>query len=90
MLISLLDIANIFLCGSGFLMLYTAYRDRKSLRGYNLLGTMLIVLSITFFLAFYVQKGYWISFILTLPNYGYWLIVSVSILRNRGRKKAKR
>ena len=88
MLISLLDVANVFLFGSGFLMLYTAYRDRRVLRGYNLLGTMLIVLAVTFFLAFYVQEGYWISFILTLPNYGYWLMVAISILRNRGRKEA--
>jgi len=86
--ISLLDIANTFLFGSGFLMLYTAYRDRNALRGYNFLGTMLIVLAVTFFLAFYVQEGYWISFILALPNYGYWLIVAVSILRDRGRKKS--
>ena len=88
-MISFLDVANVFLFGSGFLMLYTAYRDRKVLRGYNLLGTVLIVLAITFFLVFYIQEGYWISFALTLPNYGYWLIVAASMVRSRGPKKAE-
>jgi hypothetical protein len=49
-LIFFLDVTNIFLFASGFLMLYTAYRDRKLLRGYNLLGTLLIMLAITLFL----------------------------------------
>jgi hypothetical protein len=53
-LISFLDVANVFLFASGFLMLYTAYKDREVLRGYNLLGTVLIVLAITFFLVFYI------------------------------------
>ncbi len=45
MLMSLLDIFNIFLFCSGFLMLYTTYRNSKVLRGYKLLGTMLKVLA---------------------------------------------
>lgn len=88
-MISFLDVANVFLFASGFLMLHTAYKDREVLRGYNLLGTVLIVLAITFFLVFYIQEGYWISLALTMPNYGYWLIVAVSIVRNRGQKKAE-
>ena len=88
-MISFLDVANVFLFASGFLMLYTAYKDREVLRGYNLLGTVLIVLAITFFLVFYVQEGYWISLALTMPNYGYWLIVAFSIVRNKGQKKAE-
>ncbi len=77
----LLDAGNVFLFLSGFLMLYTAYRDRKVLRGYNLLGTVLIVLAIGMALAYYAQQGYWLSFALTLPNWSYWLIVCSSILR---------
>jgi hypothetical protein len=79
----LLDAGNLFLFLSGFLMLYTAYKDRKILKGYNLLGTLLIVLAIGLALAYYAQQGYWLSFALTLPNYTYWLIVCTSIL---GRK----
>jgi len=79
----LLDAGNLFLFLSGFLMLYTAYKDRKVLKGYNLLGTLLIVLAIGLALAYYAQQGYWLSFALTLPNYTYWLIVCTSIL---GRK----
>jgi len=83
-MISLLDAANFFLFASGFLMLYTAYRDREVLKGYNMTGTLLIVLAVTFFLLYYFQEGFWLSLLLTLPNYGYWLIVGVSLLRNRG------
>jgi hypothetical protein len=79
----LLDAGNLFLFFSGFLMLYTAYRDRKVLRGYNLLGTILIVLAIGLALSFYAQQGYWLSFALTLPNWSYWLIVGSSILKMR-------
>jgi hypothetical protein len=79
----LLDASNLFFFFSGFLMFYTAYRDRKALRGYNLLGTIIIVLAITLALAFYAQQGFWLSFALTLPMYIYWIIVCTSILRGR-------
>lgn len=79
----LLDAGNLFLFLSGFLMLYTAYKDRKVLRGYNLPGTILIVLAIGLAFAFYAQQGYWLSFALTLPNWTYWLIVCTSILKMR-------
>jgi hypothetical protein len=79
----LLDAGNLFLFLSGFLMLHTAYKDRKVLKGYNLPGTLLIVLAIGLALAYYVQQGYWLSFALTLPNWSYWLIVCSSILRQR-------
>lgn len=79
----LLDAGNFFLFLSGFLMLYTAYKDRKVLKGYNLPGTILIILAIGLALAYYAQQGYWLSFALTLPNWCYWLIVGSSILRIR-------
>jgi hypothetical protein len=79
----LLDTSNLFFFFSGFLMFYTAYRDRQALRGYNLLGTIIIVLAITLGLAFYTQQGFWLSFALTLPMYIYWIIVCTSILRGR-------
>ena len=55
-MISLLDVANIFMFGSGFFMFYTAYKDRNVLRGYNFPGTILISLAITVMLAFYARK----------------------------------
>jgi hypothetical protein len=64
----LLDAGNLFLFFSGFLMLYTAYRDRKVLRGYNLLGTILIVLAIGLALSFYAQQGYWLASRLLSPT----------------------
>lgn len=82
----LLDASNLFFFFSGFLMFYTAYRDRKALRGYNLLGTIIIVFAITLGLAFYTQQGFWLSFALTLPMYIYWIIVCTSILNERIRK----
>lgn len=85
-MISLLDVGNVFFFTSGFLMLYTAYKDRKVLKGYNLLGAIQIVLAVTFFLAFYIQQGFWLSLILTLPNYGYWVFVALSIIVSRVRK----
>jgi hypothetical protein len=88
-LISLLDVANIFFFGSGFFMFYTVYRDRNVLRGYNFLGTMLIALAVTLMLAFYAQEGYWLSFVLIIPNYSYWLIVLASLIRNRGKETEK-
>ena len=82
-MISLLDVANLFMFCSGVLMISTAYRDRSVLKGYNYFGTIMISLAITFMLGFYAQEGYYLSFILTLPNYGYWLVVLVSLLRLR-------
>jgi len=37
---SLLDVGNFFLFISGFLMIYTAYKDREVLTGYNFTGTI--------------------------------------------------
>ena len=70
---------------SGVLMFYTAYMDRSVLQGYNFAGTVLISLAVTFMLVFYAQEGYWLSFILTIPNYCYWLVVLVSLFRQRKR-----
>lgn len=81
-----LDVGNFFLFLSGFLMIYTAYRDREVLKGYNLVGTLMLVLGIGLVIVFYVQEGYWVSVFLTLPNYGYWLVVAVALIRTRLKK----
>jgi hypothetical protein len=78
-----LDVGNFFLFLSGFLMIYTAYRDREVLKGYNLVGTLVLVLGIGLVIVFYVQEGYWVSVFLTLPNYGYWLVVAAALIRKR-------
>jgi hypothetical protein len=70
---------------SGILMFYTAYIDRSVLQGYNFTGTVLISIAVTFMLAFYAQEGYWLSFLLTIPNYCYWLVVLVSLFRQKKR-----
>ncbi len=88
-MISLLDVANIFFFGSGFFMFYTVYKDRNVLRGYNFPGTMLIVLAVTFTLAFYAQEGFWLSFVLIIRNYCYWLLVLASLIRNWGKETEK-
>jgi len=76
-----LDIGNLFLFISGFLMIRTAYRDRRVLKGYDLKGSLLLATGITFALIFYAQQGYWLSILLTLPNYGYWLVVVASLIK---------
>jgi hypothetical protein len=78
-----LDAGNLFFFVSGFLMLNTAYRDRKVLKGYNFFGTILVVLAIGLTLVYYAQQGFWLSSALTLPMYTYWLIVCASILSRR-------
>ena len=78
-----LDVGNFFLFLSGFLMIYTAYRDREVLKGYNLMGTLMLVLGIGLVIVFYVQEGYWVSVFLTLPNYGYWLVVAAALIMMR-------
>jgi hypothetical protein len=80
----LLDAGNVFIFISGFLMLKTAYKDRNVLKGYNLTGTLLITIGLSLMLSYFVQQGFWVSFFLTLPNYSYWVIVSLSILSKRG------
>jgi hypothetical protein len=80
---TMLDAGNFFLFLSGFLMIYTAYRDREVLKGYNLAGTLMLVLGIGLVIVFYVQEGYWVSVFLTLPNYGYWLVVAAALIRTR-------
>ncbi len=82
----LLDAGNVFIFISGFLMLKTAYKDRNVLKGYNLTGTLLITIGLSLMLSYFVQQGFWVSFFLTLPNYSYWVIVSVSILSKRGKR----
>jgi hypothetical protein len=61
-------------------MIYTAYKDRNVLKGYNLIGSTMLAIGITFVLVFYLQEGYYISTFLTLPNYGYWLVVNIYLL----------
>ena len=78
-----LDVGNFFLFLSGFLMFYTAYRDREVLKGYNLAGTLMLVLGIGLIIVFSGQEGYWVSVFLTLPNYGYWLVVAAALIRMR-------
>lgn len=80
---SLLDIGNFFLFISGFLMIYTAYKDREVLTGYNFIGTVLLAVGITFAIGFYLQEGYYISTVLTLPNYGYWLVVITALIQKK-------
>jgi hypothetical protein len=40
-------------------------------------------------LAFYAQEDYWLSFVLTIPNYHYWLVVLASLIRNRDNETEK-
>lgn len=87
-MLTTLDIGNFFLFISGFLMIYTAYKDREILTGYNFIGSLLLAIGITFALIFYLQEGYYISTFLTLPNYLYWLVV-LSALIQKQRKTAK-
>jgi len=83
----MLDIGNFFLFLSGFLMIYTAYKDREVLTGYNFIGTLMLATGITLVMIFYLQEGYYISTLLTLPNYLYWIVVITALLNQR--KKAK-
>jgi hypothetical protein len=77
---STLDIGNFFLFISGFLMIYTAYKDRNVLKRYNLIGSAMLAIDITFVMIFYLQERYYISTFFTLPNYGYWLMVVFSLI----------
>jgi len=80
---TMLDVGNFFLFISGFLMIYTAYKDRDVLSGYNLVGSLILAIGITFVIVFYIQQGFWVSTFLTLPNYFYWIVVVVALLRNK-------
>ena len=80
---TMLDVGNFFLFISGFLMIYTAYLDRDVLSGYNLVGSLILAIGITFVIVFYIQQGFWVSTFLTLPNYFYWIVVVVALLRNK-------
>ena len=81
-----LDIGNFFLFISGFLMIYTAYKDREVLIGYNLTGSLMLAVGITFMIIFYIQEGYYVSTLLTLPNYFYWLVVITALVQQRRKK----
>ena len=85
---STLDIGNFFLFISGFLMIYTAYKDREVLTGYNFIGSLMLAIGITFVIIFYLQEGYYISTFLTLPNYLYWIVVLAALIQQR-RKQVK-
>jgi hypothetical protein len=80
---TMLDVGNFFLFISGFLMIYTAYRDRDVLTGYNFVGTLMLATGITFVIVFYMQEGYYVSTFLTLPNYLYWLVVLTALINQK-------
>lgn len=80
---TMLDVGNFFLFISGFLMIYTAYRDRNVLSGYNLVGSLMLAIGISFVIVFYIQQGFWLNTFLTMPNYLYWIVVVVFLLRNK-------
>lgn len=80
---TMLDVGNFFLFISGFLMIYTAYRDRDVLTGYNFVGTLMLATGITFVIVFYIQEGYYVSTFLTLPNYLYWLVVLTALINQK-------
>ena len=80
---TMLDVGNFFLFISGFLMIYTAYRDRDVLTGYNFIGTLMLTKGITFVIVFYIQEGYYVSTFLTLPNYLYWLVVLTALINQK-------
>lgn len=80
---TMLDVGNFFLFISGFLMIYTAYRDRDVLTGYNFIGTLMLTTGITFVIVFYIQEGYYVSTFLTLPNYLYWLVVLTALINQK-------
>jgi hypothetical protein len=82
-MISILDTGNFFLFISGFLMIYTAYKDREILTGYNFIGTLMLATGITFVIIFYIQEGYYVSTLLTLPNYLYWIVVLSALIQQR-------
>jgi hypothetical protein len=86
---SLLDVGNFFLFISGFLMIYTAYKDREVLTGYNFTGTVMLATGISFVIVFYLQEGYYISTVLTLPNYFYWLVVITALVQQKAKKQNK-
>ena len=52
---TMLDVGNFFLFISGFLMIYTAYQDRNVLSGYNLVGSLMLAIGISFVIVFYIQ-----------------------------------
>lgn len=79
----MLDLGNFFLFISGFLMIQTAWKDREVLTGYNFTGSLMLAIGISFVIVFYLQQGFYVSTFLTLPNYLYWIVVVVSLLRNR-------
>ena len=85
---SFLDFGNFFLFISGFLMIYTAYKDREVLTGYNFIGSLMLAVGITFVIVFYLQEGYYISTFLTIPNYLYWIVVLTALIQKR-RKQSK-
>jgi hypothetical protein len=87
-MLSTLDIGNFFLFISGFLMIYTAYKDRAVLTGYNFTGSLMLAIGITFVIVFYLQEGYYVSTFLTLPNYLYWIVVLTALLQQK-RKQVK-
>lgn len=80
---TMLDVGNFFLFISGFLMIHTAYKDRDVLTGYNFVGSLMLAIGISFVIVFYLQEGFYVSTFLTMPNYLYWIVVVVSLLRNR-------
>jgi hypothetical protein len=43
----------------------------------------MLAIGITFVIVFYIQQGFWVSTFLTLPNYFYWIVVVVALLRKK-------
>jgi len=78
----------LFNIGSGVLLIasipniYSAIKDRNTLRGYSKIGSILTMVGIVFFLLYALAQNYWIGFLVDIPTFLYWVIVTVYVWKN--------
>ncbi len=82
-----LNIASIVNFLALLLLLRTILKDRKVLRGYSIIGSLLTFISLCAFEVAYYLLGNWVSVILGFAGILFWLLAFIYSLRLKLEKK---
>ena len=70
------DLANILFFVGTALLIKRAIDNRKTLRDFDAMGSLLTLLALIFSEIGYIGLNYWLSFVLGIETVLYWLVVS--------------
>jgi len=81
-----MDVANVFFLIGSLLSILAVIRDRKILRGYSLIGSLVTFLGMFLCLIYFIQIALPFSIASSFITSLYWLIVTVYVTYNKIRR----